>query len=65
MIGADITKNTFQLHGADSTGNPVMKQRLPRHKLAAYGAQNRLLPIQWQGCRRAQYQAKGLQCHGG
>jgi transposase len=35
ILGIDIAKNTFQLHGADRTGNTVLKRRLPRHKLAA------------------------------
>ena len=35
ILGIDIAKNTFQLHGADSTGKAVMKKRLPRQKLAA------------------------------
>ena len=28
MLSIDIAKNTFQLHGADSTGKAVMKKRL-------------------------------------
>lgn len=27
-LGIDIAKNTFQLHGADRTGNTVLKKRL-------------------------------------
>jgi len=38
ILGIDIAKNTFQLHGADNTGKAVLKKRLPRHKLAAYAA---------------------------
>ena len=34
ILGIDIAKNIFQLHGADRTGNKVLKRRLPRHKLA-------------------------------
>lgn len=36
--GIDIAKNTFQLHGTDNAGNPILKKRLPRNKLAAFVA---------------------------
>jgi hypothetical protein len=38
ILGIDIAKNTFQLHGADHTGKAGMRKRLPRHQLAAYVA---------------------------
>jgi transposase len=30
ILGIDIAKNTFQLHGADSLGKAVQKKRLAR-----------------------------------
>ncbi len=36
MLGIDIAKNHFQLHGADNKGNAVLKKRLSRDKLAAF-----------------------------
>ena len=38
MLGIDIAKSAFQLHGVDNTGIAILKKRLPRHKLAAYVA---------------------------
>ena len=38
LLGIDIAKNTFQLHGADSAGNPILRKRLPRNKLATFVA---------------------------
>ena len=38
VLGIDIAKNTFQLHGTDAAGKAVLKRRLPRDKLAAYVA---------------------------
>ncbi len=30
ILGIDIAKSTFQLHGADHTGKAVLRKRLPR-----------------------------------
>ena len=38
LLGIDISKNTFQLHGADDTGKAVLKKRLLRDQLTAYVA---------------------------
>jgi len=36
ILGIDIAKNTFQLHGADHSGKTVYKKRLARRELAAH-----------------------------
>jgi transposase len=36
LLGIDIAKNVFQLHGVDEKGNPVLKRRLTRTKLANF-----------------------------
>ena len=33
LLGIDLAKNVFQLHGIDDKGNPVLKKRLTRNKL--------------------------------
>lgn len=33
ILGIDIAKNVFQLHGIDESGNPVLKRKLTRAKL--------------------------------
>jgi len=35
VVGIDLAKNTFHLHGADAYGNAVMRKKLSRSKLAA------------------------------
>jgi transposase len=55
VLGLDIAKNTFQLHGADSTGKADMKKRLPRHKLAAYAATLPTCTIVMESCGGANY----------
>jgi transposase len=32
LLGLDIAKNIFQLHGVDSAGKKVLKQRIERNK---------------------------------
>ena len=32
LLGIDIAKNVFQLHGVDEKGNPMLKKRLTRGK---------------------------------
>jgi hypothetical protein len=54
MLGIDIAKSPFQLHGADSAGKGILKKRLPRHKLAAYIA--KLIPIPMTYLRRYKYE---------
>ena len=36
VLGIDIAKNIFQIHGVDSCGKRVLKQRIEREKLSAY-----------------------------
>jgi transposase len=60
-LGIDIAKNTFQLHGADSTGKSVLKKRLPRHKLAAYAATLSACTIVMESCGGANYWARVFQ----
>ena len=38
MLGIDIAKNSFQLHGVDNTGKALLRKRLPRNQLAAFAA---------------------------
>ena len=37
VLGIDIAKNTFQLHGVDGPGKVVLTKRLSRNQLS-YGA---------------------------
>jgi len=36
LLGIDIAKNMFQLHGVDYSGKAVLKKRLSRGKLVEY-----------------------------
>jgi len=38
VLGIDIAKNTFQLHGTDDAGKAVLKKHLSRNRLSPYVA---------------------------
>ena len=60
LLGIDIAKSTFQLHGADNSGKAVHKRRLSRRELAAHVANlprqtirpKILLSMSWRRVRR-------------
>ncbi len=58
MLGIDIAKNHFQLHGADNKGNAVLKKRLSRDKLAAFIANTTQCTIVMESCGGANYWAR-------
>ncbi len=39
VLGIDLAKNSFQLHGVDEQGNRVLKKKLTRKQLLAFIAQ--------------------------
>jgi len=38
VVGLDIAKNVFQVHGADGIGKAVLRKRLSRGQVAAFFA---------------------------
>jgi transposase len=64
IMGIDIAKSTFQLHGADDSGEVVLKKRLPRHKLAVYIANLPRCTIVMESCGGANYWARTFQRSG-
>jgi transposase len=50
LLGIDIAKNTFQLHGADNSGKAVHKKRLARRELAAHVANLPACTIVMEAC---------------
>ena len=61
MLGIDIAKNTFQLHGADISGKAVHKKRLARRELAAHVANLPACTIVMEACGGANYWARVFQ----
>ena len=64
LLGIDIAKSTFQLHGADLAGKAVLRKRLPRHKLAAYISNLPTCTIVMEACGGANYWARVFQRSG-
>ncbi len=64
VLGIDIAKNTFQLHGAGSAGNPKLRKRLSRNKLAAFVANLPRCLIVMESCGGANYWARVFQSSG-
>jgi transposase len=64
ILGIDIAKSIFQLHGADRTGKAVHKRRLSRHELAAHLANLPTCTIVMESCGGANYWARVFQSSG-
>jgi transposase len=60
LIGLDLSKSVFQLHGVDSQGNAVLKKRLTRTQLAEFFAQLELCIVAMEACGSAHYWARKL-----
>lgn len=64
ILGIDIAKNTFQLHGADHSGKTVYKKRLARRELAAQVANLPPCTIVMEACGGSNYWARVFQSSG-
>lgn len=64
VLGIDIAKSSFQLHGVDEVSKPVLKKRLSRNQLAAYVANLPECLIVMESCGGANYWARVFQRSG-
>ena len=64
MLGIDIAKNTFQLHGTDNSGKAVHKKRMTRRELPAHVANLPTCTIVMEACGGANYWARVFQRSG-
>ena len=55
ILGIDIAKNVFQLHGVDKSGQAVLKKRLSRDKLLSFIAQLSPCAIVMEACSGSNY----------
>lgn len=58
LLGIDIAKNVFQLHGIDEKGHPILRKRLTRTKLAEVIAKLHPCTIVMEACGGANYWAR-------
>jgi transposase len=55
MIGLDLAKNIFQVHGADHTGHPILRKRLRRGQVLEYFAMLPRCVVAMEACASAHY----------
>jgi transposase len=60
MIGLDIAKNVFQVHGEDAAGNPVLRKRLGRASVEAFFARLPPAVIGIEACGTSHHWARTL-----
>ena len=64
VLGIDVAKNTFQLHGTDGAGKAVLRKRLPRGQLAGFVANLPSCRVVMESCGGANYWARVFQRSG-
>lgn len=64
VLGIDIAKNIFQLHGVDRAGKAVLKKQISRDKLSDYAANLTQCTIVMESCGGANYWARVFQKSG-
>jgi transposase len=55
VLGIDLAKQSFQLHGVDAKGQPVLTKKLGRHKLSSFVAQLPICLIGIEACGGSNY----------
>lgn len=60
IIGLDIAKSVFQVHGDDSAGNPVLTRRLKRREVLAFFKKLERCVVALEACGAAHYWAREI-----
>lgn len=60
LVGLDIAKNWFQVHGADAKGKPVFRHKLRRDQLEVFFSQLPATVIGMEACATAHHWARTL-----
>ncbi len=64
MVGLDLAKSVFQVHGADPDGRPVVRKKLRRGQVLGFFADLSPCLIGLEACASAHYWARELQALG-
>jgi len=64
VLGIDIAKNVFQLHGLDDRGHAVLKKQLPRLKFAEFIANLPICLIGMEACSGSHHWARKFEKYG-
>lgn len=60
IIGLDIAKNVFQVHGADKAGRPVLRRRLRRREVLRFFVNLERCLVGIEACHSSHYWAREL-----
>ena len=60
MIGVDLAKSVFQLHGASMTGRPKFRKKLSRQGFADFMAKHPPAVVVMEACGSAHYWAREM-----
>src|SRR5215471_9027163 len=61
IIGIDLAKNVFRLHGCDEQGRAVLGKQLTRGQLLAFVAQLPVCTVAMEACASAHYWAREIE----
>ena len=64
IIGLDIAKNVFQVHGADANGAPVLKRKVRRGQILAFFASLPPCVVALEACFTSHFWAREIAKHG-
>ena len=60
LIGLDLAKSVFQIHGVDAEGKTVLRKRLSRGQMAAFFAQMEPCIVAMEACSGSHYWGRKL-----
>jgi len=64
LLGIDLAKNSFSLHGVDEKGHEMLKKKLTRGKLASFVANLPVCTVVMEACGGANHWARLFQSYG-
>jgi transposase len=64
MIGLDIAKSSFQVHGVDTSGRAVLRRKLRRSQMKPFFAKLAPCVVALEACGTAHYWGRELQALG-
>jgi transposase len=64
VVAIDLAKQSFQLHGANEQGKPIVRKKLSRDQLYAYMAQLPACTVAMEACGGAHYWARTFRKYG-
>lgn len=64
MIGVDLAKNVFQVHGALRTGEVQFRKKLTRKQFPAFMARQEPCLVIFEACGGAQYWSREMEALG-